>query len=979
MSTYDQYNDTPYQIVNEGEQISLKLKRLSSTTAEISWNIPKNGDGTCGSDSVYNGILITLDDTSTTPEKFPIDGQQYVADPTGDRNLHVGDKIDTALVVGFFVDDKTTTKLVVTDLDPTKAYYISGHALSSVFSYHNAGVHSYSTPYGNVAAKDTAAYQNIQVGPVNVGVELVYQTGLKTDQVYSLDMILDNDVHHTFTFNGPDVLTYQDFINNWNYQAMLLNNPLQSPVIPNINGYYFNNSTQQLFQWNGTQNVLLPVYIDETQPNIVLLNDVWVKPSTQTLYQATSIGPVVWTPRPFITFNHDPASVQCDDLWFNGTDLFKWSGSAWLDNPYFLQNIDPSLPPSLSCSAHWFNEESSELFVYDEDCGCWKSTLAQLSDTDPSNPTVGHLWFNDSVNKLYEFDGLVYVEIPVAISTTQPNTVPIGQHWYNPSTMQLSEYTLTGFISSIFLLWHFNPTAQVSGSLWWNSTNDTLWQWDGYTNSWKSVTPFFIQTIDPSLPPVLDIGTVWTLDNVTYKQWDGSEWVVVNVINYLNQPQTIVDGVYWYNTVDKKYYVRQTGAWVLLSPIIMEDDPAVPSIGDYWYDSVNNLLYQFNGSLYVNLPYSPTSLKPTLGYTYFNTVLGNLQTWNGTSWVVGNPMFTVSLSDNKQFIHLQTSKLGSSARVEVGYDLYDPIIGAVNTKFPLHMPTPEMFMVMNPPAIPKQPRTGGDGLQAVPSYAQLGVGTDGTTDERRELIDSIRSQLGYPAVEVELNKQQMNVAIDKAIETLRQRSSMPYVRGFQFLDIEPHVQHYGLTDKKIGYNKIVEVIDIHRVTSAFLSNAGGQGLYGQMAVQQMYQMGSFDLISYHMVAQYISTMQTLFASKVAFNWNEDNRTLSIYKDFYKRERVLMEVCVERTEQNMLKDRYLKTWIESFALCQAKYMLAAIRGKFASGLPGAGGGLTLNANELTASADVMMLDLYDQIDKYVVNDMENYAGAAFILG
>jgi len=228
-------------------------------------------------------------------------------------------------------------------------------------------------------------------------------------------------------------------------------------------------------------------------------------------------------------------------------------------------------------------------------------------------------------------------------------------------------------------------------------------------------------------------------------------------------------------------------------------------------------------------------------------------------------------------------------------------------------------------------------------------------------------------------RQQFNYAIDAAIESLRKRSGMAYKRGFYFMDIEPRRQQYQLTDKRNGMNKIVDVSKIHRVTSAFLSNAEGQGVYGQLALQHLYQMGTFDLISYHLVSQYIETMEHLFASQITFSWNEDNRTLQIFKDLRRKERVLMEVTVERTEQAMLKDRFLKSWIEKYATSQCRLMLSEIRGKYAS-LPGAGGGVALNAGEQSARADSELLDLYEQIDDYIANNPEEYGiGSTLILG
>lgn len=980
MSTFDQFNDTPYQIKNEGEQISVKFKRLDASTGEISWNIPKNTDGSCQGEPMYDGILLTIDESPTSPSKQPTDGTTYVADPSTNPNTHMGDKIGTALVVGFYTNDKTTTTSVVTDLDPAKTYYVSAHALSNVMTYHSAGVHAYSVSYGDEGTSDTPAIQQIIVGTTNEGVELFHPTGFQAGETYTLDMILDYDRRHTFTFNGGDIQTYQELIDEWNRQAMLVDNPLQSPTIPNTGMYYYNKQANELSQWDGVTHQPLPVFVNDEQPNIVALGDTWFNPSTSTLYEATSISPVVWTPQTYIIFDHDPVDVQCDDLWFDGTELFRWSGSSWLSNPYFNQNTDPSLPPTLDCSAHWFNGTEGELNVWDEKCSAWKPTLAQLSDTDPSAPAVGHLWFNDAEDKLYEYDGAAYVEIPVEISTTEPTTVPVGQHWYNPETMELFVNNAGTFDPVDFLLWDSNPTMQETGALWWNSSNDTLWQWDDSTNGWKSVTPFYIQNTDPSLPPVLEIGTVWTVDNITYQEWDGSEWKSVCVVNFPTDPATIPGNTYWFDKTNNVFMKRMAGAWAQIEPLTLTTDPVTPSVGDFWFDSDDELLYQYDGANYVNTPYSPTPLTPTKGYTYFDTTLGTLRTWNGYGWVDGEPLFTVRLSDDQKCLVLETGLNGSDARVEVGHE--EPnVTGYIANSFPSSQvgQVPEFFRAMVPPATPLPPTRGGDGLQPVPSYAQLGIGTDGSDDERRELMDSIRHQLGYPQIEVELTKQQMNYAIDSAIESLRKRSGMAYKRGFMFIDVEPRQQQYLLTDKRIGYNRIVEVTELHRVTSAFLAHPEGRGTYGQMVLQQLYSMGSFDLISYHLVSQYIETMEQLFASKLNFMWNEDERKLSIFKEFYRKERVLMEVAVERTEQAMIKDRYLKSWIEKYAMVMCRLMLADIRGKYGS-LPGAGGGVTLNAGELAARADVELQDLYQQIDDHIVNNPEEYgAGATVIIG
>ena len=200
-----------------------------------------------------------------------------------------------------------------------------------------------------------------------------------------------------------------------------------------------------------------------------------------------------------------------------------------------------------------------------------------------------------------------------------------------------------------------------------------------------------------------------------------------------------------------------------------------------------------------------------------------------------------------------------------------------------------------------------------------------------------------------------------------------------FLDTIPRQQHYVLSDKVVGFNTIVTVMGAYRMTSAFLSSAHGNGVYGQVVLQHLYNMGTFDLLSFHLVSQYIEQMEALFATRLTYNWNESSRTLAFFQSFSLHERILLDVTCERTEQELFKDRWTRDYIERYAYAESMRMLAQVRGKFAS-LPGAGGGIALNASDLMAQHDTIKAELYQQIDDLIVNDVENIGQeSSFIIG
>jgi len=144
-------------------------------------------------------------------------------------------------------------------------------------------------------------------------------------------------------------------------------------------------------------------------------------------------------------------------------------------------------------------------------------------------------------------------------------------------------------------------------------------------------------------------------------------------------------------------------------------------------------------------------------------------------------------------------------------------------------------------------------------------------------------------------------------------------------------------------------------------------------------MGTFDLTSYHLISQYIEQLEHLFATRLVYHWDEPTRTFSLYHSFVRHERILLETTVERTEQEIMVDRWSKNWIERWALTEAMLILARIRGKFAT-LPGAGGGVSLDASDLTDRAEREQEALLDDIFENIGQDTEDYGQhTAFIIG
>jgi hypothetical protein len=139
------------------------------------------------------------------------------------------------------------------------------------------------------------------------------------------------------------------------------------------------------------------------------------------------------------------------------------------------------------------------------------------------------------------------------------------------------------------------------------------------------------------------------------------------------------------------------------------------------------------------------------------------------------------------------------------------------------------------------------------------------------------------------------------------------------------------------------------------------------------------MLSYHLMTEYKKTYEIIFAQRIQFNWNEQKRELFIHQRLPYNMLLAIETTVERTEQDLIADRYVKPWITRYAAAIARIMLAEIRGKFAS-LPGPGGGLTLNAAELRAAAKEEIDACLAEIENYIADNPTEYGiGSTLLFG
>jgi hypothetical protein len=1004
-------SDTPFQLKNESLQLKIELKPGVPNVgqATVSWNIPPALEGCDSTNSQYCGMVVLLCSRPLGAEHIPQDGVQYVSDSTASTALHVGDKIGDALVIGAFYEgvkksrgEALTTSFIINDFASDSAVYVAGYSVDCQLRYHSDGIRAYSDNFGKTDEQNYPSYQLVYLNN-NEGALLTDGTGLIPGVMYSFEL------HYTdkYPYSGEvykididtnDAGTYEDLINQINEKIALSLNPLISPVAPYTGSYYWNPLTDILSIWNGESYVQSSVIIENTDPSIVVDGSYWS--NDQQLYKFDTL--LGWEVTPFLSLSEDPTEISsCNHIWFNGTTSYRWNGTTWCELITYIQPNDPSCPPVIECGTYWYDTNAESLYSFKNNS--WNKETAFYWNVAPNALVVNTYWLDILTDVLNRWDGTQWVEITNhLIRDTEPTTsYPNGTLWYDPTAHVLYQYndTTDEWDEQILILWDYNPSYVASCTLWWNSVNDKLYVWDVIHSEWDEVVNFLQQTQDPRDKLSISVETSWydTSSNKLFL-WDGVDWIEQQVISHNTDPNTPAINSIWLNTSTDMWYIWDGMFWIVIDPINSLDDPTSIPPNTLWFDTTNDELNQRVGASWVNIPYTLSPVSIPKGQLWYDTTNDLLKEWSYNKWIPAIVPITASLNTKK---HLQftTTKTGSNiglsiltenlntygsglanfAQGDTGYPYggnnVDKFLDSVQTQL-----QPEQFLFNFVVGAQLGAMViGSDGVSGTPSYKAIGVGDDGTPDERRALHTAIKEQLGYPMVDVELTQSQLDIAIRKALDVYRQRSSVSYKKGFFFLDINPGQQRYVMSNKTIGFNKIVNVMVAYRFNAAFLSSAHSAGLYGQSVLQHLYTMGTYDLTSFHLISQYIETLEELFATRLMFQFNEYNRCLDFYQSFVYKERVLLECMVERTEQELLVDRIAKNWIEQYALAEAMLILAQIRGKYST-LPGAGGGVSLNASDLTATSENIKVNLLEQLDDYIAQDPENVGMvSSFILG
>lgn len=203
---------------------------------------------------------------------------------------------------------------------------------------------------------------------------------------------------------------------------------------------------------------------------------------------------------------------------------------------------------------------------------------------------------------------------------------------------------------------------------------------------------------------------------------------------------------------------------------------------------------------------------------------------------------------------------------------------------------------------------------------------------RTEFQDWILVKLGHPLVTVELTEDQLNVAINDALEYFTEYSDAQ--ENYVLLNLEDYEEDIGIS------------LSAHNVKSIFSMDEeyGSHGINTLFSIEnQMANAGilpmnfgaSGSLVSYELACQFMDLTKRMMCKKFDFNFDVRNQRLKLWPDPKAQSMngyVILGVKTVPSEEELFGEHYVK----KLALAAAKMMLGVIRAKFAGiQLPGGG--------------------------------------------
>jgi hypothetical protein len=245
---------------------------------------------------------------------------------------------------------------------------------------------------------------------------------------------------------------------------------------------------------------------------------------------------------------------------------------------------------------------------------------------------------------------------------------------------------------------------------------------------------------------------------------------------------------------------------------------------------------------------------------------------------------------------------------------------------------------------------------------------------RQTVYDYCRTMLGDGMIDIELDPEHYQTALDRSLAVFRQRSDNAVEESFLFLTLSEDQNEYILP------KEVQQVRQIYR-RSIGSRTGGGQGgtvfepfnlAYANTYLLSSTNMGG--LATYELFAGYQELVGKMFGSFINFTWHPQSKKIVIHQRPRSDEQVLLWAYNAKPDFTIIEDVYAGQWIKDYSLANCKVMLGQAREKFAS-IAGPQGGTALNGASMKAEG---MQDI-ERLTAELVTLVPGGQGYSWIIG
>ncbi len=239
-----------------------------------------------------------------------------------------------------------------------------------------------------------------------------------------------------------------------------------------------------------------------------------------------------------------------------------------------------------------------------------------------------------------------------------------------------------------------------------------------------------------------------------------------------------------------------------------------------------------------------------------------------------------------------------------------------------------------------------------------------TNDQARQSVyDYCRTMLGDGMIDVELDPQHYETALNRALAVFRQRSDNAVEESYVFLTLVQDQNEYILPK---------EIQQVRQIFRRSVGSRTGNGTGGtvfepfNLAYTNTYLLSSTNmggLLTYELFAQYQELVGKMFGSYINFTWHPQTHKLIVQQRPRGEESVMLMVYNSKPDFAIIDDVYAGQWIKDYSLANCKMMLGQAREKFAQ-IAGPQGGSSLNGAALKTEAQAEMDKLVEDLMKLV---------------